>query len=129
MPQFLSALSLVVDDYDTAIDFYTRKLGFDLIEDAHVGGDKRWVLVAPPGANETRILLAEAANEEQRKSIGNQTGGRVFLFLQTDSFWHDYQKMKEAGVTFCETPREEPYGTVVVFQDLYGNRWDLLQRK
>lgn len=127
MGQFLNTVSLVVNDYDEAIDFYTRKLDFELIEDMRISDEKRWVLVAPRGAKEARILLAKAANAEQAKSIGNQTGGRVFLFLQTDNFWNDYQNMKERGVVFCETPREETYATVVVFQDLYGNKWDLLQ--
>jgi catechol 2,3-dioxygenase-like lactoylglutathione lyase family enzyme len=127
MGQFLNAISLVVNDYDEAIDFYTRKLDFELMEDTRLSDEKRWVLVAPRGAKEARILLAKAANAEQAKSIGNQTGGRVFLFLQTDNFWNDYQNMKERGVVFCETPREETYATVVVFQDLYGNKWDLLQ--
>lgn len=127
MSQFLSAVSLVVNDYDEAIDFYINKLDFELIEDTRLNDEKRWVLIAPRGANETRILLAKAASPEQIKSVGHQTGGRVFLFLQTDTFWSDYQCMKEKGVVFCETPREERYATVVVFQDLYGNKWDLLQ--
>ncbi len=127
MSQFLSAVSLVVNDYDEAIDFYITKLDFELIEDTRLNDEKRWVLIAPRGANETRILLAKAASPEQIKSVGHQTGGRVFLFLQTDNFWNDYQSMKEKGVVFCETPREESYATVVVFQDLYGNKWDLLQ--
>lgn len=129
MARFINAISLVVRDYNEAIDFYVNKLDFELIEDIRISEQKRWVLVAPPGAKETRLLLAKAANAEQEKSVGNQTGGRVFLFLQTDSFWHDYQQMKEKGIAFCETPREEIYGTVVVFQDLYGNKWDLLQLK
>jgi len=129
MSRFINAVSLVVKDYDEAIDFYVNKLDFELIEDTPRSEVKRWVMVAPRGAKETRLLLAKAANAEQEKSIGNQTGGRVFLFLQTDSFWHDYQRMKEKGIVFCETPREESYGTVVVFQDLYGNKWDLLQLK
>lgn len=127
MSQFLSAVSLVVNDYDEAIDFYTNKLDFELIEDTRLNDEKRWVLIAPRGANTTRILLAKAASPEQIKSVGHQTGGRVFLFLQTDNFWNDYQSMKEKAVVFCETPREETYATVVVFQDLYGNKWDLLQ--
>ena len=127
MGQFINALSLVVNDYDEAIDFYTNKLDFQLIEDTRLSDEKRWVLIAPHGAKETRLLLAKAASAEQSKSVGNQTGGRVFLFLQTDNFWSDYQSMKEKGVVFCETPREESYATVVVFQDLYGNKWDLLQ--
>ena len=129
MPQFLNAVSLVVTDYDEAIAYYTGKLGFELIEDSRLSDEKRWVLVAPPGARETRILLAKAATDEQRASIGNQTGGRVFLFLQTDDFWRDYERMKNRGVEFCETPREEAYATVVVFRDLYGNKWDFLQRR
>ncbi len=127
MGQFINAVSLVVTDYDDAIDFYTHKLGFELIADTRLSDEKRWVLIAPRGAKETRILLAKASNTEQSKAIGNQTGGRVFLFLQTDNFWNDYQNMKEKGIAFSETPREESYGTVVVFQDLYGNKWDLLQ--
>ncbi len=129
MPQFINAISLVVNDYDEAIAYYTDILGFDLIEDTKRSEEKRWVLVAPPGSKETRLLLAKAANDEQKKSVGYQTGGRVFLFLQTDDFWNDYQNMKEKGVVFCEMPRDESYGTVVVFQDLYGNKWDLLQLK
>ena len=129
MSRFINAVSLVVKDYDEAIDFYVNKLDFELIEDTARSEVKRWVMVAPRGAKEARLLLAKAANPEQEKSIGHQTGGRVFLFLQTDSFWHDYQQMKEKGIVFCETPREESYGTVVVFQDLYGNKWDLLQLK
>jgi catechol 2,3-dioxygenase-like lactoylglutathione lyase family enzyme len=127
MGQFINAVSLVVADYDAAIDFYVNKLGFELIEDRRLSDEKRWVLVAPRGAKEMRILLAKAANADQEKSIGNQTGGRVFLFLQTNNFWHDYQCMQNNGIVFCETPREESYGNVVVFQDLYGNKWDLLQ--
>ena len=127
MSQFLSAVSLLVNDYDEAIDFYINKLDFELIEDTRLNDEKRWVLIAPRGANTTRILLAKAANPTQTNSVGDQTGGRVFLFLQTDNFWNDFQCMKEKGVVFCETPREETYATVVVFQDLYGNRWDLLQ--
>ena len=125
----LGAISLLVRDYDEAIAYYTEKLGFDLIEDTKRSEEKRWVLIAPPGSKETRLLLAKAANDEQKKSVGYQTGGRVFLFLQTDDFRRDYEHMKNKGVIFCETPREEEYGTVVVFQDLYGNRWDLLQLK
>ncbi|MEO6172672.1 MAG: VOC family protein [Arenimonas sp.] len=129
MPQFINAITLVVNDYDEAIAYYTEKLGFELIQDTRLSDEKRWVLIAPRGVKETRILLAKAANAEQSKSVGNQTGGRVFLFLQTDDFWRDYDRMQTKGVIFCETPREEEYGTVVVFQDLYGNRWDLLQLK
>lgn len=129
MKQHIGGLALVVADYDEAIAWYTRVLGFDLLEDTHLGGDKRWVLLAPPGSQETRLLLAKAATPEQDASVGNQAGGRVFLFLHTDDFWRDYQRMQTAGAVFCEEPREEAYGTVVVFQDLYGNKWDLLQRK
>lgn len=124
----LGYISIVVDDYDRAIDYYTNKLGFTLIEDTPQPG-KRWVVVSPNLDSDCHLLLSRAANEIQEAFIGNQCGGRVFLFLQTDDFWHDYNAMKLAGVQFCEAPREEEYGTVVVFEDLYGNRWDLLQRK
>ena len=123
----LGALALVVRDYDEALAFYVGTLGFELIEDTVLGPDKRWVLVAPPGSRETRLLLAKAATPEQATRIGNQTGGRVFLFLHTDDFERDYDRMRAQGVSFCEQPRTEPYGTVAVFEDLYGNRWDLLQ--
>lgn len=129
MKQHLGALALLVADYDQAIAWYTRVLNFELIEDTRMDDEKRWVVLAPRGSTETRLLLARAANEEQRASIGHQAGGRVFLLLNTDDFWRDYQRMRAAGCTFCEEPREEAYGTVVVFQDLYGNKWDLLQRK
>lgn len=129
MSRFINAISLLVRNYDDAIAFYIDKLDFELIEDTRLSDEKRWVLIAPRGAKETRILLAKAANDEQMKSVGNQSGGRVFLFLQTDNFQRDYQRMLEKGVLFCETPREEIYGSVVVFQDLYGNKWDLLQLK
>lgn len=125
--QMIGKVALVVRDYDEAIAFYTQKLGFILIEDTPLGNDKRWVVVAPPSQQGTQLLLAKAAGEKQLAAVGNQTGGRVFLFLQTDDFWRDYQTMQQAGVPFCETPREEEYGTVVVFRDLYGNQWDLLQ--
>lgn len=129
MKQHIGGLALVVADYDEAIAWYTRVLGFELLEDTKLGEDKRWVLLAPPGSQETRLLLAKAATPEQHASVGNQAGGRVFLFLHTDDFWRDYHRMKSAGAVFCEEPREEAYGNVVVFQDLYGNKWDLLQRK
>jgi catechol 2,3-dioxygenase-like lactoylglutathione lyase family enzyme len=122
----LAYVSIVVDDYDNAIDYYTNKLGFTLIEDLVQPG-KRWVVVSPNPNSDCNLLLSKAANENQEKFIGNQCGGRVFLFLQTDDFWRDYNAMKLAGVKFCESPREEEYGTVVVFEDIYGNRWDLLQ--
>ncbi|WP_293760252.1 VOC family protein [uncultured Aquitalea sp.] len=122
----LGYVAIVVDDYDRAIAYYTQKLGFTLLEDTPQPG-KRWVVVTPAIDSDCRLLLARASNERQSGCIGNQAGGRVFLFLQTDDFWRDYQTMKAKGVTFCEEPREEEYGTVVVFEDLYGNRWDLYQ--
>ncbi len=125
--QQIGNIALVVENYDDAIEFYTQKLQFELIEDTDLGDGKRWVQVAPPNSNGTNLLLAQASTEEQLQAVGNQTGGRVFLFLQTNDFWRDYQLMKDKGVTFNETPREEAYGTVAVFQDLYGNKWDLLQ--
>ena len=125
--QQIGNIALVVENYDDAIEFYTQKLQFELIEDTDLGDGKRWVQVAPLNSNGTNLLLAQASTEEQLQAVGNQTGGRVFLFLQTNDFWRDYQLMKDKGVTFNETPREEVYGTVAVFQDLYGNKWDLLQ--
>ncbi|WP_135458486.1 VOC family protein [Vibrio echinoideorum] len=125
--QQIGNIALVVENYDDAIEFYTKKLQFTLVEDTDLGGGKRWVQVSPPNSNGTNLLLAQASNEEQKKAIGNQTGGRVFLFLQTNDFWRDYELMKAKGVVFNEEPREEAYGTVVVFQDLYGTKWDLLQ--
>jgi len=127
MPQTIGYIALVVREYDEAIAFFTQTLGFTLVEDTDLGQGKRWVLVAPPGSRGTNLLLARAANSEQAGRIGNQTGGRVFLFLHTDDFWRDYRAMKERGVKFHEAPREEPYGTVAVWEDLYGNTWDLLQ--
>ena len=133
MPQNLGYVTLVVRDYDEAISFFTESLGFDLIEDTpsidRQGRDKRWVLIAPPGSTGTRILLAKASNTEEASRIGNQTGGRVFLFLHTDDFWRDYRAMTAKGVKFVREPKEEEYGTVAVFEDLYGNKWDLLQLK
>lgn len=125
--QQIGNVALVVENYDDAIEFYTQKLQFTLVEDTDLGGDKRWVQVSPPNSNGTNLLLAQASTEEQSQAIGNQSGGRVFLFLQTNDFWRDYDLMKENGVVFSEEPRTEEYGTVVVFQDLYGNKWDLLQ--
>lgn len=127
MQQRIAHLALVVKEYDEAIDFYTNTLDFNLIEDTPLDEEKRWVIVAPPGARECSLLLARAANEEQVKSIGNQSGGRVFLFLFTDDFDRDYQKYKSRGVQFVRPPKTEPYGIVAVFKDLYGNQWDLLQ--
>ncbi|WP_109097807.1 VOC family protein [Aquimarina sp. AU58] len=129
MERKIGAIALVVKDYDEAIRFYTEKLNFKLIEDTRLDDKKRWVLIAPNNQTETTILLARAATPEQEKAIGNQTGGRVFLFLHTDDFWRDYNAMKSKGVLFLEQPREEPYGTVVVFEDLYGTKWDLLELK
>jgi lactoylglutathione lyase len=125
--QQIGNVALVVENYDDAIDFYTRVLGFDLIEDTDFGGGKRWVQVSPPNSDGTNLLLAQASTDEQLKAVGNQTGGRVFLFLQTNDFWRDFKRMKAHGVEFEEEPRAEKYGTVVVFRDLYGNKWDLLQ--
>jgi catechol 2,3-dioxygenase-like lactoylglutathione lyase family enzyme len=126
MSQHISALALVVRDYDEAIGFYVGKLGFDLAEDTDLGGGKRWVRVRPPGSRETSVLLAKAASPEQTARVGDQTGGRVFLFLHTDDFARDYDRFVEAGVSFVRPPRQEPYGTVAVFADLYGNLWDLI---
>lgn len=125
--QQIGNIALVVDNYDDAIEFYTKKLQFTLVEDTDLGGGKRWVQVSPPHSNGTNLLLAQASNDEQKRAVGNQTGGRVFLFLQTNDFWRDYELMKDNGVVFNEEPRVEEYGTVAVFQDLYGNKWDLLQ--
>ena len=129
MPQTIGYVALVVRNYDEAIAFFTDVLGFQLIEDSDLGGGKRWVLVAPVGSTGTSILLAQAATPEQASRIGNQTGGRVFLFLHTDDFWRDYERLKSRKVKFVRAPREESYGTVAVFEDLYGNKWDLLQLK
>jgi catechol 2,3-dioxygenase-like lactoylglutathione lyase family enzyme len=126
--QNIGYVALVVREYDEAIDFYVKKLGFTLVQDSFIPAqNKRWVLVAPPGSAESRLLLAQAAGDEQATRIGNQTGGRVFLFLHTDDFWRDFRRYKEKGVVFVREPKEECYGTVAVFQDLYGNLWDLLQ--
>jgi catechol 2,3-dioxygenase-like lactoylglutathione lyase family enzyme len=132
MSQRIGHVTLVVRNYDEAIEFFTKAMDFELLEDTRLDQQKRWVLVGPKGrkgTNGTSILLAEASTPEQRSVIGNQTGSRVFLFLQTDDFWRDYHRMVAAGVQFKEEPREESYGVVAVFEDLYGNRWDLLQRK
>lgn len=127
MPQHLGALALLVPSYAEGLDFYVRRLGFELVEDTQLSPDRRWVLVAPPGSRETRLLLAVAADEAQRAAIGQQAGGRVFLFLHTDDFWRDHARYRDAGVRFLEEPRVEAYGTVAVFEDPFGNRWDLLQ--
>lgn len=125
--QQIGSVALVVENYDDAIAFYTQKLGFDLIEDTDLGSGKRWVLIAPPNSNGTNLLLAQASTPQQLEAVGNQSGGRVFLFLHTNDFWRDYKMMQQQGVKFNEQPREEAYGTVVVFEDLYSNKWDLLQ--
>jgi catechol 2,3-dioxygenase-like lactoylglutathione lyase family enzyme len=129
MKQRIAHVSILVRDYDEAIAFYTNVLRFALIEDRALAEGKRWVIVAPPGYRETGLLLAKASTPEQESRIGNQTGGRVFLFLHTDDFWRDYDDMKSRGVRFREEPRQEDYGTVAVFEDLYGNKWDLLELK
>lgn len=128
MTQSITALTLVVREYDEAIAFFTNALRFTLVEDTPLGNDKRWVRVAPAGSSGASLLLARAATSEQQTRVGNQTGGRVFLFLETTDFWGDYEHMRAHGVRFTEQPRHEPYGTVVVFLDLYGNKWDLVQR-
>lgn len=128
MVQALVHIALVVRDYDEAIDFYTKKLHFKLVEDTYQPEqDKRWVVVSPPGSNGTTILLARASNLDQEAFIGNQTGGRVFLFLATDDFNRDFQEMKRLGIEFVREPKAQEYGTVAVFKDLYGNLWDLIQ--
>jgi catechol 2,3-dioxygenase-like lactoylglutathione lyase family enzyme len=130
MKQAIGQVALVVREYDEALAFYIGTLGFTLVEDTYIPAqDKRWVVVAPPGASESRLLLARAMGDEQASRIGNQTGGRVFLFLYTDDFWRDFHAYKTKGVVFIREPKEESYGTVAVFQDLYGNLSDLLQLK
>jgi len=127
MKQQIVHLALVVDDYDEAIKFYTEKLNFDLIEDTPQSETKRWVLVAPKGEHGCQLLLAKGVGDEQRSRIGNQTGGRVFLFLQTDDFWRDYNDFVAKDIEFARPPKVEEYGTVAVFKDLYGNLWDLIE--
>ena len=125
--QSIVTVTLVVNDYDDAIRFYTEVIGFDLVEDTRLSDEKRWVLVAPKGNGTMRLLLAKASNEEQLSRVGNQTGGRVFLFMHTDDCPGDCRHLKEKGVRIMRGPVEEPYGTVAVFADLYGNLWDLIQ--
>lgn len=128
MKQSIVHVALVVKDYDEAIEFYTRKLGFELIEDSYQPEqDKRWVVVSPPGSTGVTLVLAKASNSEQEPFIGNQSGGRVFLFLETDNFWRDYHAMNSKGIKFVREPKKQDYGTVAVFEDLYGNLWDLLE--
>jgi catechol 2,3-dioxygenase-like lactoylglutathione lyase family enzyme len=129
MPQHIAHIALVVNNYDEAIKFYTEKLDFTLIEDTKLSETKRWVIVAPNGNGNCSLLLAQAATNEQKSSVGNQTGGRVFLFLYTDNFWRDYNTMLEKNINFVRPPVEEPYGTVAVFEDLYGNLWDFIEPK
>ncbi len=129
MMQTLGYVALVVREYDEALEFFTRTLNFGVVEDTRLSEHKRWVLIAPPGSQGTGLLLARAATPEQLSRIGNQTGGRVFLFLHTDDFWRDYREMTVRKVKFTREPREETYGTVAVFEDLYGNQWDLLELK
>jgi catechol 2,3-dioxygenase-like lactoylglutathione lyase family enzyme len=130
MRQSIGTVALVVRDYDEAIAFYVGILGFTLVEDTYIEAqNKRWVVVAPPGSTGSRLLLARAVGEEQSSRIGNQTGGRVFLFLETDDFWRDYESYRKKGIVFVREPAEESYGTVAVFKDLYGNLFDLLQVK
>jgi catechol 2,3-dioxygenase-like lactoylglutathione lyase family enzyme len=127
MKQGIAHIALVVDDYDEAIQFYTKKLNFILIEDTPLSETKRWVIVAPPGQSSCSLLLAKADTDEQRSRVGNQTGGRVFLFLHTDDLERDHKNMKEQGIIFTRGPVTEEWGTVAVFKDLYGNLWDLIQ--
>jgi catechol 2,3-dioxygenase-like lactoylglutathione lyase family enzyme len=127
MNQHLTHIAIVVDDYDKAIEFYTQKLHFTLVEDTKLSDIKRWVLVRPKGASECSLLLAKAANETQKNSIGNQTGGRVFLFLNTDNFERDYQNLLDNHIKIVREPSKEVYGMVAVFEDLYGNLWDLIE--
>jgi catechol 2,3-dioxygenase-like lactoylglutathione lyase family enzyme len=127
MKQHISALALLVPGYDEAIAYYVERLGFELVEDTVLSATKRWVVVAPPGNSETGLLLARADSPEQRAAIGNQAGGRVFLFLKTDDFDRDFARLKKAGVEFLEEPRVEAYGKVAVFRDAFGNKWDLIE--
>ncbi len=129
MNQHIAQLALVVDDYDDAITFYTQKLNFTLVEDTVLSETKRWVRVSPPGSTGCDLLLAKATNEEQKSRIGNQTGGRVFLFLHTDDFWRDYNNLLANSIKIVREPSEEEYGTVAVFEDLYGNLWDMIEPK
>jgi catechol 2,3-dioxygenase-like lactoylglutathione lyase family enzyme len=127
MPQSIAQVTLLVRDYEEALDFFTQSLGFRIVEDTLLATGKRWLVIAPPGSRSTSLLLARADNPEQVQLIGKQAAGRVFLFLHTDDFSRDYQLMQASDVKFLETPRRESYGTVAVFEDLYGNKWDLLQ--
>ncbi len=127
MKQQIGSVTFLVKDYDEAIEFFVNKLQFDLIEDSQLNETKRWVVVSPKGSSGTSLLLAKATTEEQERSVGNQTGGRVAFFLHTDNFNRDYERMMNKGVNFLESPREEKFGRVAIFQDLYGNKWDFIQ--
>jgi catechol 2,3-dioxygenase-like lactoylglutathione lyase family enzyme len=127
MSQHIAHIAIVVNDYDEAIAFYTQKLGFNLLEDTQLSETKRWVTVSPPGNGICSLLLAKAANDEQLSRVGNQTGGRVFLFLYTDDFWRDFNEYTSKGIQFVRGPVKEPYGTVAVFEDLYENLWDMIE--
>lgn len=127
MSQSLASVALLVKDYDEAIEFYTQTLSFNLIEDSHLSPQKRWVVIAPNGPGSCSIVLAKAASDKQQTRVGDQTGGRVFLFLHTDDIWRDYQELQSKGVNFVRAPADQNYGTVAVFEDLYGNLWDLIQ--
>lgn len=129
MQRHIAATALLVRDYDEALEFFVEKLNFVVLEDTQLGGGKRWVTIAPGSLGDARLLLAKARGPEQERSVGHQAGGRVFLFLHTDDFWRDFHSMTAKGVRFIGQPRNEPYGLVVVFEDLYGNRWDLLEPK
>ncbi len=129
MQQHIAHITLVVNDYDEAIQFYTEKLCFDLVEDTKLTESKRWVLIRPKDTAGCCLLLAKAVNDEQRSRVGNQTGGRVFLFLYTDDFWRDYNNMIQRGINFVRAPKREEYGAVAVFEDMYGNLWDLIEGK
>jgi catechol 2,3-dioxygenase-like lactoylglutathione lyase family enzyme len=129
MNQHIAHIALVVNNYDEAIQFYTRKLNFVLLEDTRLSETKRWVMIKPTGEGNCCLLLAQAATEEQKSRVGNQTGGRVFLFLYTDDFWRDYNNMQQQQINFLRPPVNEPYGTDAVFEDLYGNLWDLIEPK
>jgi catechol 2,3-dioxygenase-like lactoylglutathione lyase family enzyme len=127
MPQLLAHVAFLVRDYDEALAFFTESLGFRVVQDSPLPAGKRWLVVAPPGSPDASLLLAQADTPEQLQQVGRQAAGRVFLFLHTDQFWRDYRLMQAASVKFLEAPRQEAYGTVAVFEDLYGNKWDLLQ--
>jgi uncharacterized glyoxalase superfamily protein PhnB len=129
MKQYIANIALIVEDYDEAISFYIEKFNFDLVEDTPLSDTKQWVLLRPKGATECCLLLAKGVGDEQNRLTGNQTGGRVFLFLHTDDFWRDYDQMLEKGVNFVRELKVEPYGTIAVFEDLYGNLWDLIEKE